>query len=145
MPELPNTEQNNPSISPKEFHRVLRGIELREIFIKKMKSEIYHEHYHDGLTVSFKETSEYRAENGKFVITCELKLEAKNSKKKVAIRIDATYELNFDSQEPINQDFFDIYKRGSLPLNIWPYFRELVHSTTLRMGIPPLLLPLLKE
>ena len=28
--------------------------------------------------------------------------------------------------------------------NIWPFFRELVHSTTMRMGIPPMTLPALK-
>lgn len=42
-------------------------------------------------------------------------------------------------------EYFAIYSQVSLPINIWPFFRELVHATTSRMNIPPLTLPLVKR
>lgn len=42
------------------------------------------------------------------------------------------------------EGYYDVFKEVSLPVNAWPYVREFVQSTMMRMGWPPLTLPLLK-
>jgi hypothetical protein len=52
--------------------------------------------------------------------------------------------LTFSSDIPINKDIFDIFKILTVPLHSWPYAREFIHSTIVRLGLPPAILPLLK-
>ncbi len=35
-----------------------------------------------------------------------------------------------------------LFADRNVRVNVWPYARETIHSTTLRMGVPPLVLPL---
>jgi len=41
-------------------------------------------------------------------------------------------------------ELFDLFKGSSLILNTWPFLREFVQSCTVRAGLPPLILPLVK-
>jgi preprotein translocase subunit SecB len=65
--------------------------------------------------------------------------------KKVPVRIQGEYELeysieSFDQIKPENIKAF-----GSMNgiYNAWPYWREFVQSMTVRMGLPPLTLPVM--
>lgn len=44
----------------------------------------------------------------------------------------------------VGHDLIQAFVQRNVPINIWPYVRELVSSLTMRMGMPPLLLPTLK-
>jgi preprotein translocase subunit SecB len=60
-------------------------------------------------------------------------------------RIEAEFGLRFASVQPISQPYFEIFRHINLPVNTWPYWRELVQSMAARMGWPPVTLPLLKR
>jgi preprotein translocase subunit SecB len=45
----------------------------------------------------------------------------------------------------MTKDYFGVFVQVNLPVNTWPYFREFVHSTVSRMGLPPVVLPLVKR
>ncbi len=96
------------------------------------------------VTVAIDDNASYKnIENG-FSVENSYTLTIKNHRK-VALKIEATYLIMYSSKSEISDDFFDIYKKFSLPLNIWPYFRELVNTITSKMNIKPLTLPLLKR
>ncbi len=57
-------------------------------------------------------------------------------------KISVTFFVVYSSKIPINDDFFKIFKVRNLPLNTWPYFREFVHSITMRMGWPTFIAPM---
>ncbi|MDI3312679.1 MAG: protein-export chaperone SecB [Thermoanaerobacterium sp.] len=40
----------------------------------------------------------------------------------------------------IDKELIEKFVKVNLPLNIWPYARELISSMTIRMGLPPLIL-----
>jgi len=60
---------------------------------------------------------------------------------KVYVKISCTFVTDYRSEQPITDELFDIFKKVNLPLNTWPYFREFVQSSTVRIGLPPLVLP----
>ena len=121
-------------------------LELKDILVSNIKADIKHEYLSDGLKIKIKNDANYLIdEDDDLIITIRYKLSANSKEKKSALKIEATYIAVFDSVKEITDDFFDVYKEISLPLNIWPFFRELVNSTTARMNVPPLTLPLLKR
>ena len=133
-------------ISPEEYREILDGLELKDILVSNIKADIKHEYLSDGLKIKIKNDANYLIdEDDDLIITIRYKLSANSKEKKSALKIEATYIAVFDSVKEITDDFFDVYKEISLPLNIWPFFRELVNSTTARMNVPPLTLPLLKR
>ena len=59
--------------------------------------------------------------------------------------IQAEYVLDYtvDSKEDVGDEHIDAFSRINGVYNVWPYWREYVQSTTVRLGAPPLTLPLL--
>lgn len=132
-------------ISPEEYREILDGIQLENLFVKALKSQVDHTLFSEGMTISIRDKASYSNVEDGFTVEHKYTLASKNEEKKTAIKIECTYVLAFSSENDISDEFFEIYKDISLPLNVWPFFRELVHSITTRMNIPPLTLPLLKR
>jgi preprotein translocase subunit SecB len=132
-------------ISSEKYREILDGLELKNILMSNLKASIKHELFSEGLTVSIKDSSSYENKEDEVIIRNTYRLTAKNKERKIALKIEATYILVFETKEIITDNFFEVYEKISLPLNVWPFFRELVNSTTARMNIPPITLPLLKR
>ncbi len=132
-------------ITPERYREILQGLELRNIFLSEVKAKVKPELLSEGIKIDIKENSEFSFENDRLIVTTKYTLTTKRKSKKSILNIEATYILEFNSKYEINDDFFEIYKEISLPLNTWPFFREFVNSITARMNIPPLVLPLLKR
>lgn len=132
-------------MEPKEYRRILEGIELENLILKESKTEINHELISENMAVSSKDNATYIITKDGFAVENKHTVIVKNKDKKNVIRIEGTFLILFNSREAITDAFFDIYKNISLPLNVWPFFREFVNSMTARMNIPPLTLPLLKR
>ena len=74
------------------------------------------------------------------------KSESTGSKDGIKLSISASFRVVY-SLEPnlkqLTEDEIQKFGRFIATANAWPFWRELVQSTTCRMGLPPLLLPLL--
>ena len=136
-------------IEPKRYGEILRGIELHDIFLKSCSAEIKREKLEKtkGLKVSIKDKVDKHQSDNKVVVTHKFFLNAKPSEeeKDFVIKISVAFCLVYTSSSPLEDDFFDVFKEMSLPVNSWPYFREFIQSMTQRMNIPPLTLPLVKR
>jgi len=58
------------------------------------------------------------------------------------IGIKARYSVLLSFDEPVTEEFLEIFSKWNVRLIVWPFFRELVHSMVPRMGLPPLIAPL---
>jgi len=62
-----------------------------------------------------------------------------------ALFLSARYGLHYRVSEPTARKHLEaVIKRVAL-LNVWPYWRELVQSLTVRMGLPAFPMPLLSK
>jgi preprotein translocase subunit SecB len=60
-------------------------------------------------------------------------------------QVEAAFAVaySFDSLEGISPEQITEFGQRNALYNVWPYWREFVQSTTTRMGLPPLKIPLL--
>ncbi len=61
------------------------------------------------------------------------------------VRVKAQFEVTYSTETPMDADIFMEFGARNLPLNTWPYFRELVHTALARVGWPVLVLPVYKS
>lgn len=64
----------------------------------------------------------------------------------VVLRLSASYlaVYDFDRDEPPTTDELMMLANSTCVFNVWPFFREQLHGTTLKMGLTTPLLPSLK-
>jgi len=65
----------------------------------------------------------------------------KDDKDNVALQVNSTFVLSFESEMKIDDEIFEILAQTTVLITAWPYFRELVQSATTRMGVPPVVIP----
>lgn len=63
-----------------------------------------------------------------------------------AAEVSATFELDYGLPNDANftQEHFDAFAELNGVFNAWPYFREFLQSSTVRLGLPAFTLPLLR-
>ncbi len=70
-----------------------------------------------------------------------LKVALQNNPDDVLIKINPVYILDFQVGGPMDDEIFKIFADSTVLVDSWPYFREIVQSTLLRMGLAPVVLP----
>jgi preprotein translocase subunit SecB len=65
------------------------------------------------------------------------------SPEEMFVRIEARFALTYSigSQDNLSETNYEAFGQRNGVYNAWPYWREFVQSTTVRMGLPPLTLP----
>ena len=63
-----------------------------------------------------------------------------------AAQLSVTIELEviYTASQQMTDDVFDEFQKRNLPLNTWPFFRELLHTMLARAGWPLYTLPAFK-
>lgn len=142
-----STKIEKPKISPEDFKRIMKGIDLVSISLKESKSFINLDiKVPSELSINIKDDAEFKIkEKNEVHILHKYTADARKPESKSRfILLEVVFLVRLTSKEQFTQDFFDIYKNVSLHLNTWPYFREYVNQMTSRMNVPPLTLPLFK-
>ncbi len=70
-----------------------------------------------------------------------MKIADKDNPDDVFVSIEVTYLLDFQTGGPIDDEVFEIFAQSTVLVDSWPYFRELVQNTLLRMGLAPVVIP----
>lgn len=141
------SEKENKLIESKVYRKILVGLQLKNLSIMKGKFSSNKENFVPNSEVDIRDIALFTIESKnsiKIIHNYKLKIENNKNKKNI-LQIDLSFELVFSSKETFTQEFFDLYKEYSLPINTWPYFREFVSSLIQRMNFPPLTLPLFKS
>ncbi len=133
------------AISPQEYNKILNRLELENIRMVCVECKSEPLELKSQLSVRMdygavlKNVSD---KNVSIIARYTFEALAGEDEKRVA-RIHAEYDVRLRSQEEFSKDFFQVYKDMSLPVNVWPFFREFVHTMLVRMGYPPFDLPFL--
>lgn len=128
---------------------VSRQVELKEVFITRIFARRC-AHFEDRAhTVALHVNVDSKANrheglihvNPQFLLTASLD-EASEAD---LVRIEAEYCLQYrlSSFADVRKQHIDAFGRLNGLYNAWPYWREFVQSATVRMGLPPLTIPVL--
>lgn len=135
------------AIAPELYRKILKGLDLKNLYLTSCTCSIDRKNIGNDIRIKINdEASFFKSEKNEIEITQKYFLSARDrSAKKKYLNIKCEYCFIYSSNEDFTEDFFEIFKKVNLPINSWPFFRELVYNITSRMYIPPLTLPLIKR
>ena len=135
------------AISPDEYGKTLRGLELVKISLVNCQVNVDLDVAADAFADAAKSSKPVRVD---ITDNCSFEIRentvivrqtyALNSRhgRKTLIGAKAEYVVAFQASEGFTDEFFEIFQHVALPMYTWPYFRELVSSMTDRAGLPKL-------
>ncbi len=137
-------------VRPAIYKEFISQVEMVDIYLRKASIEVFPEKISKDFAVLNKIDDNIQLvdkKEGIFRIShiFRYKMVDKNNQDSVIAKIRFELSLTYSSDKPINKDIFDIFKIMNVPLNSWPYAREFIHSTVMRLGLPPVFLPLYKQ
>jgi len=71
----------------------------------------------------------------------KLKIAHKENENDVFVSIEVVFLLDFQTGGPIDDEIFEIFAQSTVLIDSWPYFREIVQNSLLRMGLAPVIIP----
>lgn len=129
-----------------EFNNILKSLDLKDITLEKIEAKKDIAYVSEKLPIKISDRSKSRQEPGILFIDHYINFTVKaKDLEKPAVEIKAIFRLEFMVKNKIEipDDFIKIFTSGSIRIITWPYFRELIQNTILRMGLPPLTLPMM--
>ena len=137
-------EEAKEVVDPKRYSELLREVDLVDIIQKRLRSVLKGTLTDEKKSFQLSESMQVlERSDDQCVLECIFKLKAKSGRRIVA-EVEAAYSVFFRLSTAVPREFFVLYNRFSLPLQLFPYFREEVHSRFAKMGLPTLVLPLRK-
>lgn len=140
----------NNKLDPEVYREFITGVELLSLRLISVDAKIDDKYFSHETDVSIKveDKAKYSDSDrgGGFSafhdydisLSCE-------GQEKPYISFKAQFEVIYSSEIAINKKIWDVFKNVNLPLNTWPYVRELFHNTVLRFNHPPVILPAIKR
>ncbi len=134
---------------PARYRRFLQQIELSSVSLARLDVKAVVESPAPNKTaLEMKQSVTQEIKEKEAVLKAKFSLDFLDSADKSSKgRIRAFYNVCFRPRDTFedwkDKKLWHTFSDINLPLIVWPYFRELVHSTMNRMGWPPLVLPLL--
>lgn len=140
-------KQDGPRISPAEYRDFLSQLDLEDIELIKGTIERNRTPGPDAkLTYKQRVTKvEYLLVDGGFQATLHylVKFGEEGVKEPFGL-IRVAFSATYASDKPMTDEIFDVFSELNLTTNVYPFVREFVNSATSRMGLPGLVLPMLK-
>ena len=137
-------------IDYKIYRKFLTDVEIDGIVLKNLNASRTDDSYDPNVSISIKyNAKESKKEDDKLEILCSFDVKAiteiencdkKLKKKLFGIKFDFCIQYSISSLKTFSQDYIEFFIYKNVPINIWPYARELVSSVTTRMGYQPLVL-----
>lgn len=137
-----------PKISPEDYREFINQIELQHIVLASASIKRHGVPTFEGtLSYDQKPTKrEYESSANGFEATLHYLVELREEGNDQPFgEIRTAFTASYRSEEEMTDVVFDVFGELNLPVNVYPYIREFVHSSTARMGFPGLVLPTLKR
>jgi len=146
---MEDPKEARPKVSPKEYREFIKGVELLGIIVKESQARRLADKIDISRRVDLNtnERADFRQGDGNACFVqhhYDLSMNYNGEHDKL-LEVRCTFELALRTARPMTKDYFEVFAQVNLPVNTWPYFREFVHSTISRMGLPPVVLPLVKR
>jgi len=152
IPQRPNVADVD------KYNGIVASAELLGVNLVCSSSIVHLERFTDEELVLRVDRPQFRAEcfADSMLLNCGVRLtatleapsgeEAPSSEGKEVVRVFAEYSVSYRLREGIEcgEDVAYLFASRNAVFNAWPFFRELALSLVTRMGMPPLILPLLR-
>jgi hypothetical protein len=140
-----NTEQDR-NVKAEKAAEVSRRVQMLEVRLLESRAEQKRGDEDMGHRITLNAHVETHVDGQRLEVFPHFRLVAKRpdaSPDDAFIRIEARFVIVYSltSLDNLNADSFNAFGEGNGIYNVWPYWREFVQSTTVRMGLPPLTLP----
>ena len=133
--------QNARPIEPETYQRVLQGLNLQSVCVDRLHTSFERDSVSDGLMdLNVNADMFDRQSDEEYLTFVTYKINGQQDSIALFV-MDVTYRLTFKTQDPIPAGFFDVFQEINLPMVPLPFLRELVASTTRRLGMATLTLP----
>jgi len=136
--------------SPEEYQAFLQGLELRHVRLIELRVKTLDDNPKpaDSIVSVEGDTEFAPTESGFEARTIyRVSFSERNSGQELGT-IEAIYGFRYESEVKPNDEgaeaYFDIFSDVNMPVNSWPFMRELTYNMMARMGWTPFALPLLK-
>lgn len=141
--------QKRAPIEPKKYNQIIEGLELVSIYLIKFSGEKKSDfEFSEQLELEVVPNYSYKHINEEIVEVYSnymIKLFEKNNPELIFIEIKLNFICELRTKIKFTRNFFAIFKKLNLPLNMWPYVRTFTQFMTSNMGIPPVTLPFFKR
>jgi preprotein translocase subunit SecB len=134
------------------YNKLIEAIELENIFLRNLNSERFPSSGFNGdiqTEVSVAQRMEFKTNNNivtsvQFDVDAFDELNKENKLFSIQSIFILEYRLENVDEDLLNSDEFaqaiEDFIRINVPLNAWPYGRELISQMTTRMGLPQLVI-----
>ncbi|MED4533211.1 protein-export chaperone SecB [Metabacillus fastidiosus] len=119
----------------------IQGVNLRDLTVKSSDNK-----HQKNIEISAKhEVSSFKRDGDLFLVQTKFDIEGFIESQNV-FSIDFQFEVIYflESSLSFEEEYLEVFTKNNVPVNVWPYARELVSSLTLKMGISALMLPVLR-
>jgi hypothetical protein len=147
--EMEADRKQRQKVSPKEYREFISGLRLTNIAMKTSRAQRIADKVDltRKIDMSINDHADFRmAAEDQCIISHAYELAMSyTGEKDTLLDVSCTFEVALQTGRPMTREYFEVFSKVNLPVNTWPYFREFVHSMIGRMGLPPLILPMVKR
>lgn len=137
-----------PEMDSDLYNDFVSRVDVQSVTIRALKSEFIRAAFDSaGGDISFEIRMECLREEdevGEFVAVGTVRVKAKSKKsRKICKRIECTMEARYRVDGEFDEAMLAHFERNAL-FNLWPYLREAIHESSIKMDGPRFILPLLR-
>ncbi len=130
------------TLTPVEYGKLLKRIELRESYLKRLHFSCESRNLAGQGTYEFNEAiGEFHVVEETASVEVRYVLKAKTGDKGV-FELEADFVYSYSVEGELPEAFYVIFKNNTVPLVSFPYIREIIHSMSAKAGLPSLVLPM---
>ena len=132
-------------MKPQAYTRLLQRVQLQSLLLDAVEAEVRREVFDPAVQprvqVDLRDRVVFPDEEH-FEVLSTLTFVAR-IRRRVWVRVRLRFRARYTLPSPqAPEAFFQIFRETSARLHVWPYFREALNNTLVRMGLPPFPLPL---
>lgn len=134
-------------MKPKDYAAFIEGIELKDVRLLSLRADIKDNCAGPAsCLIATTAKASYEVQESGFTASHSYIVTIKHPEtKSVVARLAAVFAVSFVSKVPIDDNIFSVFESRNLPVNTWPYLRELAHNTFARMNLHQVVAPTFKS
>ncbi len=132
------------------YHQFIRGLELESIWLSRADLQLHgvpNDILRTDSSINMKPVDASYDQLGSdkaIIATCHA-LTVENQYNEEVISIQVDYKVEYTTTIAFDDELMDLFSHAVLPSHVLPYLREYVQNSFVRMGLPPLTLPMWKS
>ena len=91
------------------------------------------------------EVSYEQVDSKRAIVSTHHELRANSQDDEEIVSIQTRYKVEYTTDIPFDDELMSLFAQAVLPSHVFPYLREYVQNSFVRMGLPPLTLPMWKS